>query len=267
MSDLPDIIVNIFIPICAGLIFFALARFVRYIGPIRQFTAGKQTYDIAYRGFIAFGLYLATRPLQILLGPHPMPLIINNIREFFMIGIFGPSIFLAIYGLGFGGENIKNWMKISAYVFCLVLASVFVIVNIYAIGGSEEIFRIGNYIAYDGRWFSGLENEPKRAVLMSVLFACRLLSPVMILAVGATIALGRAITYPPDRKKLYSNMPKKLILSSVGTYCFSFSMLAVGLAYIYGNIPNQWWGYYIGAFLAGFFESWSISLPVRKEGL
>ncbi|MFN3967058.1 MAG: hypothetical protein ACK4JE_05125, partial [Endomicrobiia bacterium] len=130
-----------------------------------------------------------------------------------------------------------------------------------------EIFRIGNYVAYDGRWFSGLEKEPQRANLMSVLFACRLISPVIILAVGATIALGRAFTYPEERKKLYSNMPKKLILSSIGTYCFSFSMLAVGLAYIYGNIPNQWWGYYIGAFLAGFFESWSISLPVRKEGI
>ncbi|MDI6642340.1 MAG: hypothetical protein QME68_08545, partial [Elusimicrobiota bacterium] len=111
------------------------------------------------------------------------------------------------------------------------------------------------------------DKEPHRVGLMSILFACRLISPVIIFATGATIALGRAFIYPEDRKRLYTNMPKKLILTAIGTYCFSFSMLTVGLVYIYGNIPNQWWGYYVGAFLAGFFEAWSISLPMRKEGI
>jgi two-component system response regulator YesN len=256
-------ILYIFLPIISGLTFFALAGFVKYIGPIRQFAAGKQTYTRAFIGFIAFGLYLITRPVQILVGPHPMPLIINNIREFFMIGVFSPSVFLAIYGLAFGGENIKKWMYWVLYSFCIIIAVIFVIVNINAIGGSEEIFRIGNYIAYDGLWFKNL--TPYRRNLMSILFACRLISPVIILAIGATAALGRALTYPEIRKKIYNNMPKKIILSSIGTYCFSFSMLAVGLLYIYGDIPNQWWGYYIGALLAGIFETWSISLPLRKE--
>ncbi|MBU2567750.1 MAG: hypothetical protein KJ967_03115 [Elusimicrobia bacterium] len=267
MKYIFEIILNIFIPIAAGLMFFGLARFVNYIAPLRQFTAGRETYKKAYLGLIAFGIYLASRPIQILIGPHPMPLIVNNIREFFMIGIFGPSIFIAIHGLAYGGENIKKTMSNLVYGLCLLCAVIFAVLNVFAIGGSEEIFRIGNYVAYDGRWFSGLDIEKHRVPLMSILFACRLISPVIVLAAAATLALGRALTYPEENRKFYSNMPKKLILTSIGTYFFSFSMLAVGLVYIYGNIPNQWWGYYMGAFLAGFFEAWSISLPMRKEPL
>ena len=263
MSYLMHYSLNIFLPIISGLTFFALARYVRHIGPLREFSAGKETYDRAFMGFIAFGVYLASRPAQILLGPHPMPLIVNNIREFFMIGVFSPSTFLALYGLSYGGENIKKWMQWSVYIFCGLLATAFVVINVFAIGGSEEIFRIGFYPAYDGIWFKNL--TPLRQNLMSLLFACRLISPVIFLATGATIALGRSLHYPEDRRKIYDNMPKKLFLSAIGTYCFSFSMLAVGLLYIYKDIPNQWWGYYIGALLAGGFESWSISLPLRKN--
>ncbi|MCB4757718.1 MAG: hypothetical protein LHV69_11940 [Elusimicrobia bacterium] len=90
------IFLNIVIPLLSGMVYFALARYVRHIGPVRTLVTGKLTYDSAYYGFIFFGVYLATRPLQILLGPHPMPLIINIIREFFMIGLFGPAVTVAM---------------------------------------------------------------------------------------------------------------------------------------------------------------------------
>jgi hypothetical protein len=258
--------IDIFIPIAAGLVFFALAKFVAYIGPLRQFSAGgKQTYDRAYWGFIAFGLYLGSRPLQVLLGPHPMPLIINNIREFFMIGVFGPSIFLAIYGLAYGGEKIKPWLNTLVYGLGMICATTFIIINISAIGGSEEIFKIGNYTAYDGLWFKNLDIDTARAKFMSYLFIIRVTDPVLVLFAAATIAMHRAFTYPADRKKIYNNMPKKLIFTAIGTYCFSLSMLMVGFIWLLGKVPNQWWGYYLGAFLAGIFESMSIQLPMRDE--
>jgi hypothetical protein len=265
MEYLPKIIINVFIPLAAGIMFFALARYVRYIGPLRQFAAGKQTYDSAYWGFIAFGIYLATRPLQILLGPHPMPLIVNNVREFFMIGVFGPAIFVAIYGLAFGGENIKKRLTYSAFGAGIALAAAFAVINVYAIGGSEEIFSIGSYPAYDGLWFDKM--TPERARLMTLLFAIRLADPVILLCTAATIALVRAFNYPDERKKLYDNMPKKLVLTAIGTYFYALSMLIVGFIWLLGKIPNQWWGYYIGALFAGLFEAWSIALPLRKDVL
>ena len=264
MGYVTNFLVDICVPIVSGLMFFALAKYVSYIGPLRQFSAGgKSTYDKAFWGFIAFGIYLASRPLQIGLGPHPMPMIINNIREFFMIGIFGPSIFLAICGLAYGSENIKRWFNVLVYSISIALAVLFVIINMNAIGGSIEIFRIGNFVAYDGMWFKNL--TPDRARLMSFLFIIRVTDPVLLLLAGGIMAFHRAYTYPVERKKVYSNMPKKLILTGVGTCCFSLCMLSVGFIWLLGSIPNQWWGYYLGAFLSGIFESLSISLPMRKE--
>jgi two-component system, response regulator YesN len=255
--------IDIFVPIASGIVFFTLAKFVRHLGPLRQFSAGRETYDRAFWGFVSFGLYLISRPLQILLGPHPMPLIINNIREFFMIGLFGPSIFIALYGLAYGGEKITRKLVTILYTIGISLAALFCVVNIFAIGGSSEIFRIGNYPAYDGLWFKAM--TPLRAKLMALLFAIRLTDPVILFVVVATIALRRASTYPEDRKKIYSNMPKKLLLSALGTYCFSLSMLTVGFVWLLGKTPNQWWGYYAGALVAGLLEAWSIALPMRKE--
>ncbi len=264
MSQLILILANIVVPLLAGLVFFALAKYVGYVAPLRSLVTGELTYKSAFWGFIFFGLYLATRPLQILLGPHPLPLIVNNIREFFMIGIFGPGIFLALVGLAYGGERkIKSWLVGLMFGIGIVLALMFVIINIFAIGGSEIIFRIGNYPAYDGLWFKNI--QPEKQKLMSLLFAIRLTDPVIIFFIAAVVALHRALTYPKEMRELYDNMPKKLTFASLGTLCFSLSMLSAGFLWLFGKIPNQWWLYYVGALAAGIFETISISLPLKKE--
>lgn len=258
------IFANVIVPIISGSIFFFLAGYVRYITPMRSLAMGKMTYQSAFWGFIFFGFYLATRPVQILLGPHPLPLIINNIREFFMIGVFGPGIFLALVGLAYGGERkIKPWQRIAVFSFGLFLAISFCIINIFAIGGSEVIFRIGNYPVYDGIWFKN--PDPFAQKLMGYLFLIRITDPVMTLFISAVIALHRALTYPSEMRQIYDNMPRKLILSSTGTFCFSLSMLTAGFLWLFGKIPNQWWLYYLGALAAGIFETMSISLPLKKE--
>jgi len=258
------ILANVIIPIISGGIFFFLAGYVRYVAPMRALAMGKLTYRSAFWGFIFFGFYLATRPVQLFSGPYPLPLIINDIREFFMISIFGPGIFLALVGLAYGGERkLKLWQRIVVFLFGLLLATSFCIINIFAIGGSEIIFYLGSYPAYDGLWFKN--PDPLGQKLMGILFLIRLLDPVIILFLAAVIALHRALTYPLEMRRIYDNMPKKLIFASIGTFCFSLSMLTAGFLWIFGKIPNQWWLYYLGALSAGMFETMSISLPLKKE--
>src|SRR5512138_3254522 len=98
---------NVVVPILAGLVYFAMAKYVHHIGPMRTLVTGELTYRGAYWGFLFMGIYLASRPLQIL-APHPWPLIVNNIREFCMIGVFGPAVFLAMMSLVFGSENVPR---------------------------------------------------------------------------------------------------------------------------------------------------------------
>src|SRR4051812_26589979 len=76
------ILSNVALPICAGISFFALAKYVTHIAPMRQLVTGELTYKGAVWGFAFFGAYLISRPLQVLLGPYPMPLVINQVREF-----------------------------------------------------------------------------------------------------------------------------------------------------------------------------------------
>src|SRR5215204_6024274 len=99
MIDAWLILANVAFPLCSGLTFFALARYSVVIAPMRTLVTGELTYKGAAWGFAFFGLYLITRPLQILLGPYPMPLVINEIREFCMMALFGPAVFVAMMSL------------------------------------------------------------------------------------------------------------------------------------------------------------------------
>ncbi len=261
MKEFLPVFLNVLLPVLAGLTYFAMAKYVKRIGPMRTLIAGELTYQGAYLGFLIFGVYLASRPLQILM-PHPWPLIVNNIREFLMICVFGPAVFVAMMSLVFGAERISRKFLIVTFSAGIILALVFMITNIFAIGGSEVIFRAGKLTAYDGLWFKNPELDARE--LMRILFIVRLLDPVIIVFAAGSIVLWHARHYPADKKAFYDNMPKKLFLLGMSCYMFSLSMLSVGILFLVAHIPNQWWIYYMGALAAGFLETWSISLPMRK---
>lgn len=263
MSEFFFIFINIVVPIMAGLVYVALARYVRHIGPLRTLVTGKLTYDGAFWGFLMLGIYLATRPLQILLGPHPMPLIVNNIREFMMMALFGPAVTVAMMSLVLGSANVPRFLVRLIFITGGLLGCLFVWVNISAIGGSEVIFFAGSWTAYDGVWFHG-SGQPG-AHLMPILFMLRLINPVLFVFGAGTLVLWHAMNYPIEKKMLYDNMPRKLVLMGLACYAFSLSMLSVGLLYVFADIPNQWWIYYLGALAAGILETVSLSLPLRRE--
>jgi hypothetical protein len=265
MNDLRQffpLFLNFVVPVLAGLIYFAMALYVRRIGPMRTLITGRMTYQGAYWGFLFFGIYLASRPLQIL-APHPWPLIINNLREFCMIAVFGPAVFLAMMSLVFGADKMPARVVRGILVGGVVLAGIFVVTNIYAIGGSEEIFRIGRFSAHDGLWFKN--PRPELRELMPILFVVRLIDPVLLVLAAGTAVFWHARRYPIEKRLLYDNMPKKLYLLGAACYAFALSMLSVGLLYLVAHIPNQWWIYYVGALLAGFLETLSLSLPMKKH--
>ncbi len=253
-------IANIIVPVLAGMVYFFMAGYIKYIAPMRLLVTGRVTYKGAFWGFIFFGVFLMTRPLQILLGPHPVPLIINNIREFLMIGLFSPAVFIGLLSFSLGHEKITKKFIIIIFSGCLLLAVLFAVINVFAVGGSKEIFKIGKYVVYDGIWFH--ETNPNRR-LMPILFVIRFLSPVMMMIIAGTISLRRSVTFPKDT--IYDNMPKKLLFQSFAVFSFGLSMLFCGFTFIFWNIPNQWWIYYAGALMAGIFEIISLKISLKKE--
>ncbi|MFH1239467.1 MAG: hypothetical protein V1653_05060 [bacterium] len=254
------ILANIVVPILCGIIYFLLAKHIAYIAPLRKIVTGDKTYKWAYWGFIFFGVFLMTRPLQILLGPHPMPLIINNIREFFMLGLFTPAVFLGLASFSLGYKKIDKRLVKTVFSLCFFLAVTFMVVNIFAIGGSMEIFKMGNYLVYDGKWFH--PSNP-RLDLMPVLFIIRLIDPVFFMLIIGIVAMWSSLTYP--KETVYTNMRKKLFFQALAVWSYGFSMLFTGVMVILWKIPNQWWMYYLGALMAGVFESISLSFPLHKD--
>ncbi|MFH1784528.1 MAG: hypothetical protein ABH868_06515 [bacterium] len=259
MNTTLHVIGDIIIPFVCGIFYFLLAKYVKFIAPMRKLVTGDITYRGAYWGFIFFGIYLMTRPLQILLGPHPMPLIINNVREFFMIGLFAPAVFIGLASFALGHKKIHKPLVISMFTMGLILAVLFIIMNIRTIGGSMKIFAIKGYAVYDGRWFH--PSNPN-VDLMPALFIIRLISPVLIMMVAGTIAFWRSFTYPPTT--IYTNMRKKLFFQGLAVWSYGFSMLFCGFMFVFWKIPNQWWMYYVGALGAGVFEAVSLRFPLHK---
>lgn len=260
MSDFFYIFFNVAVPVLAGLVYFLLARYVKHIGPMRTLVTGKLTYTGAYWGFLLLGAYLASRPLQILSGPHPAPLIVNCIREFMMIGFFGPAVTVAMLSLVLGSSNVPKMLVRGLFGIGLLCAAVFVFVNVKAINGSEVIFMVGDWPAHDGVWWKGGQGN----ALMPALFLIRLLDPVLLVFAAGVLVLWHGYNYPIEKKMLYDNMPRKLYYMGAACLAFSISMLSVGLLYLFADIPNQWWIYYVGALAAGLLETKSLSLPLRR---
>src|SRR3982750_2134435 len=115
------IFANVALPICAGLTFFALARYSTHIAPMRQLVTGELTYKGAMWGFAFFGGYLISRPLQILFGPYPIPLVINEVREFCMMALFAPAVFVAMMSLCFGSDRIPRKLVVGIFALGMTL--------------------------------------------------------------------------------------------------------------------------------------------------
>ena len=88
-----------------------------------------------------------------------------------------------------------------------------------AIHGSEVIFRIGRYPAYDGVWFNN--PDPHSQALISIIYVLQFIDPVFILLLSGVIVFRHARHYPPEKMAVYDNMPRKLYLLSAARLCFS----------------------------------------------
>jgi hypothetical protein len=263
VQELDKIFVYIVVPGLASIIFFALAKFVRHILPLRALVSSAQTYHAAFWGFVVFGFYLGLRPAQVLAGPHPWPLIFSSLREFLLIGVFGPAAFIGLLTLCFGPEKIGRIWIAGVFGICVLMALAFCVVNAMAIGGSEEIVRLGKLTAYDGLWHKNKSENID--VLMKILFVIRLINPGALLFAGGSFVLYHAAHYPPFKRKLYDNMPKKLYILSAAVFIYALSIIGGSWIYTFRKVPDQWGIYHLGSLIAGFLEAISLSMPVKSD--
>jgi two-component system response regulator YesN len=219
--DIPVILVsNFFVPVTAGLFFFL---FFIYFMVVRPQETPIHRHFTAF--LLSFAIFLLTRPIQILAGPHPWPLFINNIRLLVLSSICAPMLVFST-GLMGGREGLSR--KLIVYGAGLAMGLLYAFFNFMGTTESYELLRIGDFIAYDNLtpsmnapWFP---REVTQAIQVFL---------GIILAASATVGIARAKT----KTALQQVFRNKLLLINLGVIIF-------GVAFVAGTIWKQWSIYY-----------------------
>lgn len=254
-----DLIITIFLPIIAGLMYFFMALQVKHTSKFRSIMFGEIGFKKLETAFILFGIYFITRPLQNILGPHPMPLIINCLRQFFLMAIISPSILVAIFHWIPTPTGAPRSSNFASYTVGILIGTVFVLINSIAVTESKVISSFGDIIIYDPVWFGS--QSSLQLVLMHLI--CQFISPTGFLLLAAAYVRHRRHSY--HLTTIYNLMPKKWKYLEASLIIFAVSFIIAGIAVISGFYYTYLWTiYFIGAIVSGLFAAKSIQLPPRQ---
>ncbi|MCD6121393.1 MAG: helix-turn-helix domain-containing protein [Spirochaetales bacterium] len=192
---------------------------------------------------LSFGVFLISRPLQILLGPYPIPLIINDLRLLIFCTITVPMVLI----LTDKTEDNLQIQKIRIIISVgFLFGLVYTVFNILGTKGSYEIFRFGNIIAYDNLSPSHVRPFYGREVTISVTV---LMGIVLSGSVGYRIYANRHLkTKEQTKKALYYNL----------------GILIFGLSLILGSIVKKWWIYYSFSLPSVVLLGYGVMLDIKE---
>ncbi|MFH1541418.1 MAG: hypothetical protein ABID79_06215 [Elusimicrobiota bacterium] len=249
-------LINIAVPIIAGVIYFIIAIEIKKVEKIRRIIFGEIGYKKVFNAFVLFGIYFITRPLQNIIGPHPWPMIINCVRQFFLMAIISPAILVGIFCWNSDEGEPSRTIKIGSYSIGFLMAVIFILINIAAINSSKIIVLFNDLKLYDAVWFAGGQQKIELKLIHLV---SQLISPVGFFFLAVTIIRRRRHNYPSD--SIYNQMPLKWKYLEVGLEVFIVSMLAAGLSALLGHYYTYLWLiYFVGAIISGLLELKSIKI-------
>ncbi|MDR0724031.1 MAG: hypothetical protein LBF23_02475 [Endomicrobium sp.] len=254
-----NFIVTLFLPLLAGLMYFFMAFQVKRTSKFRSIMFGEIGFKKIETAFILFGIYFITRPLQNILGPHPLPLIINCVRQFFLMAIISPSILVAIFHWVPTPSGAPRSNKFAAYTIGVLMGTIFVLINSLAVTESKIISIWGNITIYDPIWF----HSQSEVQLVLIHLICQFVSPVGFLLLAAAYVRHRRHNY--HLTNIYNLIPTKWRYLEASLIIFVLSFIVAGIAAIVGVYYTYLWTiYFAGAIISAFFEMKSIKLPPRE---
>lgn len=229
---------NLLTPSIAGLLCFVF--FIYFILIKREESETSKKFAIF---LLSFGLFLISRPLQILLGPHPLPLIINNLRLLLFCSMTVPMVLLLTHK----DEKVKH---LAAFTIGggILLGIIYGVFNILGTQDSYILFKLGYLSAHDNLTpslqppFFGREVTISVSIVMGL---CLLISAgFRISMLGKALAQGKEL----ERKHIYYNL----------------GILIFGLSLIVGAIVKQWWIYYAISLLSITLLGYGVILDIRE---
>jgi len=194
---------------------------------------------------LSFSLYILGRPLQLLLGPAPWPLIVNALRMVLFAGICCPLVLHEARGLS-GADPHRARLR-PMFTVGVSLAALYILVLIAAPSETALIFELGPLKAYDNAL----------RILTPPLFANEITILVNLLAGVGFFGLAGYETLKARQALVDSKRESRhLLYLALGCLIFAVAMLV-------GNLTKQWWVYYLASVPSAFF----IGLGVREDML
>jgi len=253
--------VNIVVPLIAGIIYLILILELNRVSKIRKIMFGEIGYKKMFVAFLLLGIYLVTRPLQNVLGPHPWPMIVNCIRQSFLMAVIAPSILVGILHWLPDEKNPTKAIFYAAYLAGTFMALIFVLVNTIVVDGSKILADYHGMKIYDAVWFS---NGNVRAELVVIHLVSQFISPVGFLFLASAYVRHRVHNY--KLSEIYNQMILKWKYLEAGLLIFAGSIILAGFAAFFGEYYTYLWViYFIGAIVAGIVELRGILIPPRAN--
>ena len=236
-----EIFGNILIPALSGIFLFI---YFLYFVFIEESKSLPTKFFIVF--LISFGFFLFGRPIQILSGPHPVPLIINNIRSFVFSAVTIPMVILADFSQPEKNRKSQAWFLIFIGSF---LGALYCLFNTLTTTGSGIIFKIGSVNVYDSITPGKTAPFYGREVTLGV---------YLILATFLFIdSVGKIRRAGKYRIKGEESL-KKVFLYNTGKIIFA-------LTFFLGSLLQQWWIYYVGSLFSVFFLGYGVAQNITEN--
>ena len=231
---------NLIIPTITGLFFFI---YFIYFTIINNSKAASFKYFIMF--LLSFSVFLLGRPLQMIMGPHPVQLIIVNIRVFIFCALTITSITTA--SLFFDRGRNPRWI-FSIFLTGTVFGVVYVVFNILGTVGSYKAFEWGNLVAWDALTPSMMGPFYGREVTIAVqvLIGILLMIASMVRLVSAKGDMG-----------FFVYMKNK-------NFLFNSGILLFALTFVIGSISKQWWLYYFSSMFSSFLFGAGVLIDIKE---
>jgi hypothetical protein len=235
-----------------------MALVVRRVKKVRSIMFGEIGFKKLQFAFILFGIYFITRPLQNLIGPHPLPMIINSMRQFFLMAFIAPSILIAIFHWVPMPSGAPRSRTFATYAVGILTGIIFVLTNSLVATSSKIIYSNNFFTMHDAVW----SVNPIQLVAIHLL--CQLISPIGFLLLASSYIKHRRHEY--QLAHIYNLMPTKWKYLETSLIIFAMSFIIAGAAVAFGSYYTYLWViYFVGAIISGLFGLKSISLPPRED--
>lgn len=231
---------NLIIPLITGsFCFFYFAYFV-FAHPSRA---------VSYRLFVAFlvgfSLFLFGRPLQLMLGPHPLPLIIVNIRVFILCSVLAPIVILTARNFN---KRITRKEGLAVFIACLPLGIGYVAFNTLGTDASYRLFEIAGLVAYDNLTPTMRAPWYGREVTIGVQTVTGLL--LLLFSFIRLIKMRR------------ESRPKAILGDK--EFLINVGILIFALSFILGSLAKQWWIYYVSSIATALLVGGSVLIDIKE---